>query len=239
MIQVQGVTKRMGRTLAVNGLSFTAADGTINGLVGRNGAGKTTTLRLIAGVLPPDAGSIRVNDVDPNVDVHQARRSIGALLDHTGLYGRLTARETLMYFGRLRHLPRQQLRERVIQVIDTLGLSAIAERRVAGFSQGELIKLALGCAMLHEPTHVLLDEPTNGLDPGAIVSFRDQLKRLRDSGVCIIFSSHVLSEVQELCDRIVVIANGSVAQQGTVKEICRATGEDTLERAFLKLTAKE
>jgi sodium transport system ATP-binding protein len=238
MIRVAAVTKRMGSTVAVKDVSFDAPDGTISGLVGPNGAGKTTTLRLIAGVLSADSGSIRVDSVDPNVDIASARRLIGALLDHTGLYGRLTARETLLYFARLRHLPRSEVRPRVNDVIENLGLARIADRRTGGFSQGELLKVALGCALLHKPKHILLDEPTNGLDPEATMDLRATLKTLRGTGVCIIFSSHVLSEVEELCDRIVVLANGTVATQGTVAAVCSASGADSLEPAFLKLTRR-
>jgi len=238
MIQVAGVTKRMGNTVAVNDVSFEALDGTINGLVGANGAGKTTTLRLIAGVLRPDAGAIRVGGIDPNVDTATARRLMGALLDHTGLYGRLTARETLLYFGRLRCLRHAELHARVSDVIETFGIAPIADRRTGGFSHGESLKVALGCALLHKPSHLLLDEPTNGLDPRSTKDLRTILKTLSSAGVCIIFSSHVLSEVEALCDRIVVLANGAVVTRGTVADVCSTSGAEALEPAFLKLTGR-
>jgi sodium transport system ATP-binding protein len=238
MIQVTGVTKRMGSTVAVNDVSFEALDGTINGLVGLNGAGKTTTLRLIAGVLRPDTGAIRVGGVDPSVDSADARRLMGALLDHTGLYGRLTARETLLYFGRLRGLRHSELHARVSEVIESFGIASIADRRTGGFSHGESLKVALGCALLHKPSHILLDEPTNGLDPGSTIDLRAILRTLCSAGVCIVFSSHVLSEVEALCDRIVVLANGAVVTRGTVAELCNTSETGALEPAFLKLTGR-
>jgi sodium transport system ATP-binding protein len=236
MIHVSGVTKRLGNRPVIRDLSFVAVDGSINGLVGPNGAGKTTTLRLITGVLPPDSGHIRMDEVDPGVDFERARGAMGALLDHTGLYGRLTSRETLSYFGQLRGLRRAALQARVNAVVDQLAIAHIADRRTAGLSQGELLKVGLGCAILHQPKHILLDEPTNGLDPNAIIELRQTLKSLRDAGSCVIFSSHVLSEVQALCDRIVVITNGTIATQGTVEEVCAAAGATALEDAFLHLT---
>ncbi|HUO32724.1 MAG TPA: ATP-binding cassette domain-containing protein, partial [Bryobacteraceae bacterium] len=188
MIQVQNLTKRFGIRAVVNDLSFTAADGSITGLLGANGAGKTTTLRMICGVLQPDGGTVAVD-----------RRRLGALLDQTGIYSRLTVRENLAYFGELRGIPSAELAERVSQVIATLGLGAIADRRTAGFSQGERMKTALGRILLHGPRSLILDEPTNGLDVPTVRSLRDLLRRLRDDGVCIVFSSHVLDEVRALC----------------------------------------
>ena len=225
MIQVQNLTKRFGIRAVVNDLSFTAADGSITGLLGANGAGKTTTLRMVCGVLQPDSGTITVD-----------RRRLGALLDQTGIYTRLTVRENLAYFGELRGIPSAELAERISQVIATLGLDGIADRRPAGFSQGERMKTALGRILLHGPRNLILDEPTNGLDVPTVRSLRDLLRRLRDDGVCIVFSSHVLDEVRALCDRVVVIDHGSLVADGTHAELCGQTGSATLEDAFVKLT---
>ena len=228
MIQVQNLTKRFGIQAVVNDLSFTAADGSITGLLGANGAGKTTTLRMICGVLQPDGGTVTVD-----------RRRLGALLDQTGIYSRLTVRENLAYFGELRGMLPAELAERVSQVIATLGLGAIADRRTAGFSQGERMKTALGRILLHGPRNLILDEPTNGLDVPTVRSLRDLLRRLRDDGVCIVFSSHVLDEVRALCDRVVVIDRGRLVAEGSGEALCRDTGSATLEDAFVKLTRSE
>jgi sodium transport system ATP-binding protein len=235
MILVREITKRFDGFAAVSNLSFDADDHAITGVLGANGAGKTTTLRMIAGVLEPDEGEIYVAGENPQVDPVAAQRSLGALLDHTGLYSRLTARENIEYFASLRGIPEETRGERVQALLDDLGLAAIADRQVAGFSQGERMKVALGRALVHRPSHLLLDEPTNGLDVPMQRMLRSLLKGLRDSGTCIVFSSHVLGDVEDLCDRIVVIAKGAVVAAGTIEELCRAAGEASLEAAFLKL----
>ena len=235
MILVREVTKRFDGFAAVSNLSFDADDHAITGLLGANGAGKTTTLRMIAGVLKADDGDIYVAGENPQVDAVAAQRSLGALLDHTGLYPRLTARENIEYFAKLRGIPEESRRERVQALLTELGLAAIADRAVEGFSQGESMKVALGRALVHRPSHLLLDEPTNGLDVPTQRTLRILLKGLRDAGTCIVFSSHVLGDVENLCDRVVIIAKGAVVGQGTVEELCRAAGEATLEAAFLKL----
>ncbi len=237
MIQIQGLRKSFGTRTVVRDLSFTAPDGAITGMLGSNGAGKSTTLRMICGVLQPEAGSIRIDDAGTSDSVDRQRR-LGALLDHTGVYTRLTVRENLSYFGRLRGIPREALPERVNGVISLLGLQSIADRRTAGFSQGERMKTALGRALLHSPGNLLLDEPTNGLDVPTVRSLRDLMRRLRDSGVCIVFSSHVLEEIRALCDQVVVIAEGRVTAQGSPAELCASTGTSTLEEAFLQLTCQ-
>jgi sodium transport system ATP-binding protein len=236
MILVREITKRFDGFAAVSNLSFDAADHAITGVLGANGAGKTTTLRMIAGVLEPDEGEIYVAGENPQVDTVAAQKNLGALLDHTGLYPRLTARENIEYFARLRGIPEESRGERVQALLKEVGLTAVADRPAAGFSQGESMKVALGRALVHRPSHLLLDEPTNGLDVPTQRTLRNLLKGLRDAGTCIVFSSHVLRDVEDLCDRIVIIAKGAVVGQGTVEELCRATGTDTLEGAFLELT---
>ena len=225
MIKVQNLRRSFHGRLAVNGLSFHAPDGCITGLLGANGAGKTTTLRMICGVLKPDSGSVAIDGV-----------TTGALLDHTGIYSRLTTRENLLYFGRLRGMPPAILNSSVDRVLSILGLQSLADTRTAGFSQGERMKIALGRALLHEPRNLLLDEPTNGLDVPSVRSLRDLLRRLRDSGACVVFSSHVLEEVRVLCDQVVIVANGFVVAQGSPAELCEGTASASLEDAFVKLT---
>jgi sodium transport system ATP-binding protein len=236
VIQVREVTKRFEAFAAVRSLSFNADDRAITGLLGANGAGKTTTLRMIAGVLRPDEGGILVGGESPQTNAVAVQERLGALLDHTGLYPRLTARENIEYFAELRGMPRAMRGERIRAMLADLGLTAVADRAVAGFSQGERMKVAIGRALVHRPAHLLLDEPTNGLDVSTQRTLRGLLKALRDSGACIVYSSHVLGDVEDLCDRVVVIARGSVVGEGTIEELCRMTGTATLEGAFLKLT---
>jgi sodium transport system ATP-binding protein len=225
MIEVRALQKRFGVTQALSNLSFCARDGAITGLLGANGAGKTTCLRIIASALKPDSGTVKVDG------------AVGALLDHTGLYARLTVRENLRYFGQLQEIPALQLDARIKQVLAQLDLAKIENQRAGGLSLGQSTKVALGRVLLHSPRNLLLDEPTNGLDVPAVRSLRTQLCTLRDSGACIVFSSHVLDEVRSLCDSLVIIARGSVVAQGTPDEICRLAETESLEDAFMTLTS--
>ena len=237
MVEVRDLRKRFGAVAAVDGVSFVAADGQITGLLGENGAGKTTTLAMIAGGLEADSGSVQIDGVDAGAGPN-GRRGIGALLDHAGLYSRLTARENIRYFGELHGLSGPDLDERVSRTLTLLGLDALADRRAEGFSQGERMKVALGRSVVHGPRNLLLDEPTNGLDITAVRALRDWLRNMRDRGICIFFSSHVLDEVRALCDRIVVISKGRVVADGTVDTICRDHECQSLEDAFVRLTAQ-
>jgi len=236
MITTQKLAKSFDARPVVRDLSFSAPDGAITGLLGANGAGKTTTLRMICGALQPEAGSIVVDDDLQSGNALSRQRRIGALLDHMGLYSRLTVRENLAYFGRLQGIPAILLKERIDSVISVLGLEAIADRRTQGMSQGERMKTALGRVLLHSPQNLLLDEPTNGLDIPTIRSLRDFLRRLRDSGICIVYSSHVLDEVRALCDRVVIIADGRIVAQGSPEELCSQAKTASLEEAFIELT---
>lgn len=236
MIRVHQLEKHFDSRPVVREISFEASDGAITGLLGANGAGKTTTLRMICGVLHPDSGSITIDDV-ANGDARGRQRRIGALLDHIGIYSRLTVRENLEYFGKLRGMSSELIQERIASVISTLGLEAIADRRTAGFSQGERMKTALGRALLHAPQNLLLDEPTNGLDIPTIRSLRDLLKRLRDAGTCIVFSSHVLEEVRALCDKVVILSGGRIVAEGSASELCGQADAASLEEAFVTLTS--
>lgn len=225
MIEARNLKKSFGPVQAVRDLSFSAPDGSITGLLGSNGAGKSTTLRMICGVLQPNQGSIHID------------KALGALLDHIGLYPRLTARENLAYFGQLRGIPSLQLAKRIDQVISELGMQAIADRRTAGFSQGERMKTALARAILHSPQNLLLDEPTNGLDIPSVRALRAMLRQMRDSGMCIVLSSHNLEEVRMLCDHIAIVSAGRVVAEGSPQDLCRETDTASLEDAYIKLTA--
>jgi sodium transport system ATP-binding protein len=235
MLSITNARKRFGTVTAVDGVSFVARDGAITGLLGPNGAGKTTTLRMLYAVLRPDGGEIRVDDVDAVTAPQEAQAKLGVLPDGFGLYPRLTAREHLDYFGALQGIERGRLASRTEELIDLLDMRGIADRRTAGFSHGERTKVALARALVHEPQNVLLDEPTNGLDVMSTRAVRAIVRRLRDEGRCVLFSSHVMQEVSALCDSIVVIAFGRVVAQGTPDELRQQTGHDTLEDAFVAI----
>ena len=236
MIAIRQLHKRFGHVEAVRHVSFDAADGSVTGLLGPNGAGKTTTLRMLSGLMRPDGGEIRADDYDVIAQPVAAQRVMGLLPDSRGLYPRMTAREHIRYFGELRGLSGDALQARTDRLVRRLGLDAIADRRVAGFSQGERTKVALARALVHEPRNVILDEPTNGLDILSTRAVRELVRSLRQEGCCVVFSSHIMQEVSALCDRIVVIAQGTVVASGTPDAIRQQAGCDDLEDAFVVLT---
>jgi sodium transport system ATP-binding protein len=222
----------------VNGLTFSAADGAITGLVGPNGSGKTTTLRLITGLLRPESGQVLVdNGVDPAQDPVGARHRLGALTDGLGNYPRLTTREHLRYFGELRGMPAAELEARIRVLLDLFDMHEIADRRAQGFSQGERMKLALARAIINDPPNILLDEPANGLDVASARALRNLLERFRDAGKCVLLSSHLMAEVSAVCDSVVVVARGKVVAQGSPAELMRSRNARSLEEAFVELTA--
>jgi sodium transport system ATP-binding protein len=235
MIKVEGLHKRFGAVTAVDGVSFEAQDNAITGLLGPNGAGKTTTLRMLYAVMRPDEGQIRVDSIDAVATPQDAQSRLGVLPDGFGLYPRLTAREHIEYFGELHGINGVRLQERARELIDLLDMGAIADRRVGGFSHGERTKVALARALVHDPQNVLLDEPTNGLDVMSTRAVRHIVRKLREQGRCVLFSSHVMQEVSALCDSIVIIASGRVVAHGTPNELRNQTGEDSLEDAFVAL----
>ena len=235
MIETSDLRKRFGEIAAVDGVSFRAPDGAVTGLLGPNGAGKTTTLRMIYGLLPPDAGSIRVDEFDVATNPLGAQSRLGVLPDSHGLYPRLTAREHARYFGRLHGLNGSLLEQRIDELIAQLGMEGIADRRVDGFSHGERTKVSLLRSLVHGPQNVLLDEPTNGLDVASTRAVRAVIRRLRQEGKCVLFSSHVMQEVSALCDSIVIIGQGRVVAHGSPADIRRQAGQDSLEDAFVSL----
>ena len=239
MIEVHDVRKQFGAVQALGGVSFTARDGQITALLGPNGAGKTTLLRTLVGLLKRDHGSILVGGVDPEKDPMAVRRNIGFLTDQFGLYERLTTREYLNYFGQLNDMDRATLRRRIGEVSELLGMDDILERQTKGFSQGQRIKVALARTLLHRPRHLLLDEPSRGLDVMSTRALRTALHALREDGCCVIMATHVMQEVTALCEDVIVIAKGHTVAQGSPAELCRRTGIDSLEDAFVNLVGTE
>jgi len=235
MIRVEQLQKRFGHVTAVDRVTFTASDGRVTALLGPNGAGKTTTLRMIYAVMRPDSGRIQIDEVDAVADPQRAQAAIGVMPDLFGLYPRLTAREHIHYFGELHGITGVRLEERTTELLQLLDMTAIADRRAAGFSHGERTKVALARALVHRPRNVLLDEPTNGLDVMSTRVVRDIIRRLRADGCCVVFSSHVMQEVSALSDDIVVIASGRVVAQGSPDELRREAGHENLEDAFVAL----
>ncbi|HET7650864.1 MAG TPA: ATP-binding cassette domain-containing protein [Gammaproteobacteria bacterium] len=234
MIEIRDISKHFGSVRAVQHVSFTAPNGKITGLLGPNGAGKSTTLRIISTVLRADAGTVMVDGTDVASAADAVRLKLGVLPHASGLYPRLTARENIRYFGALNGLPRAQLERRIDDLIGMLQMQEFADRPAKGFSQGQRIKVALARALVHEPNNIVLDEPTNGLDVMATRALRDIIRKLRDQGRCVLFSSHVMQEVAALCDDIIIIAHGRIVARGSPDALRAQTGEQDLEEAFVK-----
>ncbi len=234
MIKVDGIHKSFGEVKAVRGVSFEAPDGKITGLLGPNGAGKSTTLRVLYTVLKPDDGTASIDGHDVVVSSLEARRRTGALPHGSGLYPHLTARENIAYFAKLCGLGSAEIEEKVDNIIELLEIRDFADRRTKGFSQGQRTKVSLARSLVHDPQNIILDEPSNGLDVMAIRSLRELILKLKDSGRCVLFSSHVMQEVAALCDDIIIIAHGQVALDDTAEGIRERTGCDDLEDAFIE-----
>lgn len=237
MIEATHLAKHFGAVIAVRDVSLHAADGRITGLVGPNGAGKSTTLRMLYTVLRPDAGDALIDGHSVVRSPLEAARRLGVLAHGAGLYPNLTARENILYFAALHGLARHTARERAAELIALLEMEEFADRRARGFSQGQRVKTALARALVHRPSNLVLDEPTNGLDVMAVLALRRLLAALRDDGHCVLFSSHVMPEVSALCDEVVVIAHGTVLASGSAEEIRARTAADSLEEAFVRLIA--
>jgi sodium transport system ATP-binding protein len=217
-------------------VSFGAADGRITALLGPNGAGKTTTLRILATLMRPDRGVATVGGIDVTADPMAVRAQLGVLSDARGLYTRLTARENVAYYAGLRGVPAADLDRRLAEMSALLDMGELLDRRTEGFSSGERMKVALARALIHDPQHLILDEPTNGLDVMSTRALRQLLDHLRRRGKCIVFSTHIMQEVEALSDHIVVVAHGRTRAAGTAAELRAAAGGGSLEDAFVGLT---
>jgi sodium transport system ATP-binding protein len=241
MIEAKQLRKTFnkGKVVAVDDVSFSARDGEITGLLGPNGAGKTTTLRMLYTLLQPDSGGMTVDGVDPIKEPIQVKRKLGVVPDSRGLYDRLTARENIRYYGRLQGLDGNEIARRIDKLADVLDMGEFIERRTDGFSQGQRVKVAIARALIHEPGTILLDEPTNGLDVMTTRSLREFLLRLKKEGRCVVLSTHIMQEVAALCDRIVIIAKGRIAAEGSAEQLLQRSGQDSLEDAFVKLIGSD
>jgi len=239
VIEVQSLRKSFGDVEALKDVSFIAENGQVTGLLGPNGAGKSTTLRILYGLVVPDEGSAFVDGMNIQQVPRQAQKNIGVLPDNQGLYVRLTAREHIEYFGRLHQVDENTLEKKTNELIKLLAMESIADRPVEGFSQGEKTKVCLARALIHEPSNVLLDEPTNGLDVMTARTVRELIQELKMQGVSVLFSSHVMHEVSRLCDQIVIISEGRVVARGSMDEIREKSGEENLEEAFIKLVERD
>jgi len=243
MIEVKNLHKsfKVGKNVvkALDGLSFTAKDGEITGILGPNGAGKTTCLRTLYGLLTADQGSVVIDGIQVAESPLEARSRLGIFPDKFGLYERLSAYEQIDYFASIHGLQGDVKKQAIEQVLIDLEMEELAHRKTLGFSQGQRMKVTLAQALVHQPKNFVLDEPTRGLDVMSTRILRNYLAKHRDNGHCILFSSHVMQEVAALCDRVIIVADGRLAAEGTPQELCDLAGEKLLEDAFVKLIGSD
>ncbi len=239
MIAVHNIRKTFGATAAVSGVSFEAPNGSITALLGPNGAGKTTTIRSITGLVRPDSGHVAVDGVNVAEHPIEARGKLGVVPEQIGVYDHLTVREHLEYSAALQGLSPRAAVTRATALLAQLGLTGIASRLAGSLSMGERRRLALTRALVHEPANLVFDEPTNGLDVMSAREVRREIKRLAALGCAVLVSSHVMPEVAALCDRVVIMARGSVVVSGTPSALLETTGCDTLEDAFVRLIGSD
>lgn len=240
MVRAIGLEKRFtdskrGVIAAVDGVSFEARPGSIFGLLGVNGAGKTTLLRILSTVLRPSGGSATVGGYDVVQHPEGVRSSIGFLSVTTALYGRLTGRELIAYFGGLYGLEGQRLKDRMAYVIDRLQLEPFADQLCDKMSTGQKQRVSIARTIVHDPPVLFFDEPTAGLDVVTSQTVMEFIEEARDQQKTVIYCTHIMSEVERLCDHVAVIHGGKIRGEGTVQELKDQTGQSSLERAFLAL----
>ncbi|MFT3781233.1 MAG: ATP-binding cassette domain-containing protein [Nibricoccus sp.] len=244
MIEVHGLTKiftdkKRGEVRAVDNVNFTCRPGQIYGLLGANGAGKTTTLRLLATLLKPSSGKIVVAGTDASANPARVRQSVGFLATSTALYARLTARETIVYFGRLNGLDDAVIQQRMANLVDLLEMGTFLDTRCDKLSTGMKQKVSIARTLIHEPAVIIFDEPTVGLDviaARAIVAF---IRDCRNRGRTVIYSTHVMSEVEKLCDVVGIIHNGRLLAEGPLPELKTKFGQNDTEDLFVKVVGGE
>jgi len=224
---------------AVDGISFEAHPGKIFGLLGCNGAGKTTTLRILSTVILPTSGEATVAGYDVRTHPAEVRANIGFMSTSTALYGRLQAKEVIEYFGQLYGLEGAKLQERMKYVMDKLQIHEFADRLCDKLSTGQKQRVNIARTILHDPPVLFFDEPTTGLDVVLSQTVLEFIEEARDSGKTIVFSTHIMSEVERLCDHVSIIHEGKLRGEGTVQELKDQAGEATLEKAFLKFVEFE
>lgn len=239
MIEATGLAKRFKKFEAVKNVSFRANAGEVFGLLGPNGAGKTTTLRMLSTVLTPTAGTATVGGYDIRTQKDEVRSHLGILVESAGLYAHSTTREHLRYIGHLHGLDGSGLEQRIDDLIDALDMREFADRRAQGFSRGMIRKVVMGMALVHNPPNVILDEPTQGLDVVSTRAVRDIVRRFRAEGRCVVMSTHLMDEVERLCDRVAIIHRGTILEEGTPAELIDKYQTDSLETAFVRIVGAQ
>lgn len=243
MVRTQGIKKhfqdsKKGLVKAVDGIDLDAKPGEIFGLLGVNGAGKTTLLRMLSTILRPTEGAAEVAGYDVVQHPERVRAHIGFMSTSTALYGRLTSREMIEYFGRLYGLDGARLKERLAYVIEKLQLQEFADRLCDKLSTGQKQRVSIARTILHDPPVLFFDEPTAGLDVVTSQTVMQFIEEARGQGKTVVFSTHIMTEVDRLCDSVAVIHEGTIVARGTVADLKAQSGEENLERVFLKLVGE-
>jgi len=234
LIEVSGLSKRYGDFWAVREVSFKIDGGEVVGFLGRNGAGKTTTMRMLTGYLPPTEGQIRVAGYDLARHPFDARRAIGYLPEVPPLYPEMRVREYVRFVAALKDVPRAQLRDRVERALERCGLADVARKVIGTLSKGYRQRVGLAQAVVHDPSVLVLDEPTAGLDPAQNQEIRSLIRALaEDQGRTVVLSTHILPEVEQICPRVILIGGGHILLDDALENV---RGEGTLEEAFLRET---
>ncbi len=219
VIETQELTKHYGPVIAVDGLTLTLTAGEVFGVLGPNGSGKTTTILMLLGLTEPTSGTVRVLGFDPSRNPLEVKRRVGYLPDSVGFYDDLTAGENLRYIGRLNGLARPETESRINEVLARMGLTAVPDRRVGAFSRGMRQRLGLADVLLNRPAIAILDEPTAGLDPEAAMEYLGMIKDLKAHGITVLLASHLLHQVQAVCDRVGLFSNGKMVLEGTFEAL--------------------
>lgn len=236
MLEVKNLTKKFGEVTAISDISFSVNKGEVFGLLGENGAGKTTTLRLLATMLKPTSGTAVLGGFDLIRDPEKVRSSIGILFGgESGLYDRLTAAENIAYFGELNNMDKSLIKERIKFLTKAFGMEEYINRKAGKFSKGMKQKVSFARSIVHNPDIMLFDEPTSGLDVSAIRNVHEFIQDCKEEGKTIILSSHAMSEVEKLCDRIGIIHKGRLAATGTISDLIKKGDGNTLEDIFVEL----
>lgn len=233
VLVARDLARSFGAVRAVEQVSLTVRAGEVVGLLGPNGAGKTTTLRMLAGVLTPDRGSVRISGIDVHAEPLEAKRRLGFLSGDTHLYQRLTPVEVLTYFGTLYGMSDARIRERVATLVDELEMGTFKDRPCSTLSSGQRQRANIARAFLHEPDLLILDEPTNALDVISGQFVATAIRRKRDEGRAVLFSTHIMSEAEYLCDRIALVHAGRIIDEGSVPDLLARAGQQNLTDAFL------
>ncbi len=229
---------KQGRVRALDGVSFEIPPGEIFGLLGPNGAGKTTCLRILSTVLEPTSGIARVADFDVTEYPADVRSRIGFMSNNTGIYDRMTSFEMVQYFGRLYGMEEDVLQARIDEIFDRLQMNEIRDRLGSKLSTGNKQKVSIARTIVHDPPVMIFDEPTSGLDVLVARSVLETIDSLRDQGKCIVFSTHIMREVEKLCDRLAIVHRGEILAIGTIEELIDRYEQPDVEELFFELIRK-